>query len=72
MTRKEVHTVPDGKGWKNTVNGKTVSRHRLKRTAKEAGRKQAKSDRAEHVIHKRDGTFGESNSYGNDPYPPKG
>lgn len=32
----------------------------------------AKNDGVEHLIHNKDGTISERNSYGNDPYPPKG
>ncbi len=28
-------------------------------------------EKTEHLIHKKDGTIGERNSYGNDPYPPR-
>lgn len=71
--KKDVHTVPNkgGKGWVNKVDGEVISRHRKKATAKEKGRSVAKENESEHRIHKKDGTIGESNSYGNDPYPPK-
>ena len=32
----------------------------------------AKKDGVEHLIHKKDGTIGGRNSYGNDSHPPKG
>lgn len=69
-----VHTVPaaDGKGWWNKVNGEIMSRHRLKESAVAAGRSIAKKLEVEHKIHRGDGVITESNSYGNDPYPPKG
>lgn len=72
--KKDVHTVPNknGKGWVNKVDGEEVSKHRLKRTATEKGRDVAKKNSSEHRIHKKDGTIGESNSYGNDPHPPDG
>lgn len=75
MGKKEnVHTVPnkDGKGWVNKVNGEVTSRHRKKRTATEEGRKEAKQNESDHRIHRKDGTIGEANSYGNDPHPPDG
>ncbi len=67
-----VHTVPnkDG-GWDNKQNGETISHHRTKERAVDRGRQEAKKDKTEHRIHKRDGKIGNSNSYGNDPYPPK-
>ena len=69
-----VHTVPDkdGLGWANKQDGEVLSRHHTKDAAEEAGRQEAKRDEVEHFIHKKDGTIGERNSYGNDPFPPKG
>ena len=73
MAKKEVHTVPKGNGWANeTAGGSVISNHRRKDTAQAAGRKQAISRKAEHVIHKKDGTIGTKNSYGNDPRRSKG
>jgi hypothetical protein len=66
-----VHTVP-APGWWNKVNGKVVSRHKKKEDAVEAGREIARKLRVEHSIHRTDGTIGEKNSYGNDPFPPAG
>jgi hypothetical protein len=54
------------------VNGRVVSRHRLKEIAVEAGRVIARKLAVEHTIHLGDGTIGEKNSYGNDPHPPRG
>lgn len=71
--RNEVHTVPTDKGWANKLpGGKELSGHRKKDTAQAAGRKQAIQRKAEHVVHKKDGTIGEKNSYGNDPRRSKG
>lgn len=71
--KKDVHTVPnpDGKGWVNKQGGKVVSRHRKKAAAKKAGRDHAKAEKTEHRVHRKNGTIGECNSYGNDPNPPK-
>jgi hypothetical protein len=68
-----VHTVPspEGDGWWNKVDGKVRSRHRLKDRAVEAGREIARLLRVEHTIHLADGTIGEKNSYGLDPFPPR-
>lgn len=73
MAKKSIHTVPNpnGAGWVNKQGGEVISRHRTKEAAAERGRKEARADRAEHTIHKRDGTIAEKNSYGNDPNPPK-
>ena len=71
--RNDVHTVPnpDGSGWVNKVGGDVASHHRRKDTATDAGRDIARENHSEHVIHKKDGTIGEKNSYGNDPCPPR-
>jgi len=73
MSKKNVHTTPnpDGKGWVNSVGGETVSKHTTQLNAVKRGRQIAKQQRSEHSIHRRDGTIGRKNSYGNDPNPPK-
>ncbi|MGH3848943.1 MAG: DUF2188 domain-containing protein [Pseudonocardiaceae bacterium] len=69
-----VHTVPHGDGWANRREGsdKVSKTFDTKRDAQAAGRDTAEREKTEHVIHKQDGTIGEKNTYGNDPYPPKG
>lgn len=69
-----VHTVPHGDGWANRREGAArVSRnYDTKAEAQAAGRTTAKLKGTEHIVHKRNGQIGERNSYGNDPYPPKG
>ena len=68
-----VHTVPApaGPGWWNKLDGKVLSRHRLKENAVETGREIARRMAVEHTIHLSDGSIGEKNSYGNDPFPPR-
>lgn len=72
--RKPVHTVKHGDGWANRREGASrVSKtFDTKAQAQEAGRATARRENTEHLIHKQDGTIGERNSYGNDPYPPPG
>ena len=73
MAKKEVHTVKTPAGWANKLpGGKVLSNHRKKETAQAAGRREAIKRKAEHVIHKVDGTIGQKNSYGNDPRRTKG
>lgn len=64
-----VHTVPHGDGWANRREGsKRVSgTFGTKAEAQKAGRATAQRDKTEHQIHRKDGTIGERNSYGNDP-----
>lgn len=72
MVKKNVHTVPNKNGgWDNKVSGKMESHHKTKETALEKGRNIAKKNKSEHVIHNKDGKISNSNSYGNDPNPPK-
>jgi len=75
MSRKPpVHTVPHGDGWANRREGADrVSKvFPTKAEAQEAGRQTARREHTEHLIHKRDGTIGERNSYGNDPRESRG
>lgn len=74
MARKSVHTVKRTGGWGNLSSGKgRVSKiYPTKAAAQAAGRKTAIAQKAEHVIHNQDGRIGQSNSYGGDPFPPKG
>lgn len=76
MSKKQraVHTVPHGDGWANRrESSKRVSKTFARKSdAQAAGRKTAKREGTEHLVHKRDGTIGERNSYGSDPYPPRG
>lgn len=72
--KKNVHTVPTDDGWANRRAGgqRASSTHPTKAEAEAAGRAAAKKDEVEHLIHRKDGSIGERNSYGNDPHPPKG
>jgi Uncharacterized protein conserved in bacteria (DUF2188) len=69
-----VHTVPYGDGWANRREGATrvTKKFATKAEAQAAGRETARRDKTEHLIHKRDGTVGERNSYGSDPRRSKG
>lgn len=75
---KQVHTTYNKAthSWGNVQAGKTKSpsapSYSTKSAAQSAGRQQAKSLGAEHVIHKQNGKIGQRNSYGKDPFPPKG
>lgn len=75
MTKKPpVHTVSHGDGWANRREGASrVSKtFNTKAEAVQQGRNTAKTEKTEHFIHKKDGTIGEKNSYGSDPFPPPG
>ena len=69
-----VHTAPHGDGWANRREGagRVSKTFGTKSEAQAAGRETARRDKTEHIIHKKDGTIGGRNSYGNDPHPPAG
>jgi hypothetical protein len=74
MTKKrDIHVVPHADGWATKKEGSnragTVERTQGK--AIDAAVAQAKRERVEVVIHGRDGKIRDSDSYGNDPFPPR-
>lgn len=72
--KQNVHVVPkEGKWTVERENSQRVSY--LAETQKEAiklARDLAINSKVELLIHGKDGKIRERNSYGNDPYPPKG
>lgn len=76
MTAKQVHTTfnKSAGNWRNVSSGATKPNKvfETKSEAKSAGRQQAINQKAEHVIHNEDGKIAQRNSYGNDPFPPRG
>lgn len=72
--KRDIHVVPhkDG-GWatKKVGTDRAGSKHNTQRAAIDRAREQAVRDRAEVVIHRRNGQIRDSDSYGNDPNPPK-
>jgi len=73
MTKKrDIHVVPHNDGWATRKEGAD----RVGRTtdtqqqAIEKARDQAKREHVEVVIHRKDGTIRDSDSYGHDPAPP--
>ena len=73
-SKPPVHTVPHPEGWANKRAGSDRASRVFdtKAEAQTAGRDTARREQTEHIIHRKDGTIGERNSYGNDPHPPKG
>ena len=71
---KRVHVTPhtDG-GWQTKREGadRAGSRHDTQADAIARAREQAIRERGEVVIHRPDGRIRDSDSYGNDPNPPK-
>jgi hypothetical protein len=71
--KRDIHVVPHGDGWASRKEGASrVGRHYdTQREALEGARPQAIRERVELVTHGRDGKIRDSDSYGNDPSPPK-
>ena len=74
MSNKPIHTVKHGNAWVNRREGspEALSSHRTQAAAIDQGRRQARRDETEHFIHGQNGQIRARNSYGNDPYPPRG
>jgi hypothetical protein len=73
MAKKNVHVVPSGNKWAVKPEGSTkpVSTHLTQQAASEAGKKVAKQNQSELVIHRPNGQIRDKDSYGNDSCPPK-
>mgnify|MGYP000061850833 CR=1 FL=1 len=73
MSRR-IHVVPHGDGWATRREGATRvgSTHATQAEATAAARATAVREQGEVIIHRPDGKIRDANSYGNDPYPPKG
>lgn len=71
---KNVHVVPHNDGWAVRIEGndRVSSQHSTQSEAAEVGRDRARSERSELFIHRENGQIRERNSYGDDPFPPKG
>ena len=70
---KNVHVVPHGGKWavKGDGNQRASRVTSTQREALEAARKIARNKGADVVIHSRDGTIRDKDSYGRDPFPPR-
>jgi uncharacterized protein YdaT len=65
--------VPHKDGWATKTEGATRAGviFDTQKAAIERAREQAKREHVEVVIHRKDGTIRDGDSYGNDPNPPK-
>jgi hypothetical protein len=76
MAHKNIHTTYNhqAQNWRNISEGasKPSKVFETKAEAQAAGRQQAINSKAEHIIHNESGKISQRNSYGNDPFPPKG
>jgi len=71
---KNQHVVPHNGKWgvRGAGNSKVTKTAETQSEAIEKAREIAKNQKSEMVIHRPDGRIRDKNSYGNDPYPPKG
>lgn len=71
---KNQHVVPHPEGWavKGEGNSKPTKISDTQQEAISYAREIAKNQESELLIHGRDGKIRDRDSYGNDPYPPKG
>lgn len=72
---KNQHVTPNSSGgWnvKGAGNSKATINVPTQKEAIKIATGIAKNQKSEVVIHNREGRIREKNSYGNDPYPPKG
>ncbi|MBU9663086.1 DUF2188 domain-containing protein [Burkholderia multivorans] len=74
MANKPQHVVPHQNGWavKGAGNSRATTVQPTQQKAIDAARAIAKNQQAEVVIHGRNGQIRAKDSYGNDPFPPKG
>lgn len=74
MAGKNQHVVPHQEGWavKGAGNQRATSVHDTQQQAVDAARGIARKQQSELVIHRQDGRIRDKDSYGNDPFPPKG
>ena len=71
---KSQHVTPHPNGWavKGEGNERATIVKPTQREAIDAARTIAQHQRSELIIHGRDGQIRQKDSFGNDPYPPKG
>lgn len=74
MSKKNQHVVPHVGGWavRGAGNGRATSVHDTQRAAIDAARGIAQNQHSELLIHGRNGQIRDRDSYGGDPFPPRG
>jgi Uncharacterized protein conserved in bacteria (DUF2188) len=74
MAKKNVHVIPHGDKWavKREGNQRAFSLHDTQKQAESEGKEAARKDEVEFFLHNRQGRIRERDSYGNDPFPPRG
>lgn len=71
---KNQHVVPHEGGWavRGAGNERATSVHETQAAAIEAARSIAQNQHSELLIHGRNGQIRERDSFGDDPFPPRG
>jgi len=71
---KNQHVVPHNGTWavRGAGNSRVTSTHRTQSTAINAAKSISINQGSEVVIHRPNGQIRDKNSYGNDPFPPRG
>ncbi|MBP1151797.1 DUF2188 domain-containing protein [Methylocaldum sp. RMAD-M] len=74
MSKKNQHVTPHERGWAVKSEGaqRASSVHRTQKEAIEKAREIARNNHSELLIHNREGQIRDRDSFGHDPYPPKG
>ncbi|WP_443971309.1 DUF2188 domain-containing protein [Sphingobium sp. CR28] len=74
MSGKNQHVVPHAGGWavRGAGNERATSVHETQAAAIEAARSIARNQESELLIHGRNGQIRERDSFGGDPFPPRG
>lgn len=74
MKKHNIHVVPHNGEWaiRRENSGRASAVVSTQREAEERAREMAHHDKVELLIHGRNGKIRERDSYGNDPFPPKG
>lgn len=74
MAGKKQWVVPNGDEWavRGEGNQRATSIHRTQKDAINAAKEIAKNQKSEVIIQNQKGQIRERNTYGDDPFPPKG
>ncbi len=74
MSKSNIHVVPHNGGWAARREGasRVSSHHGTQSQAERSARQTAIRENGETFIHRQTGEIRDRNSYGNDPYPPRG
>ena len=74
MSKKNQHVVPHNGNWavQGAGNSRATSVHNTQSQAIDRAREIAQNNKSEILIHGRNGQIRERDTYGNDPFPPKG